>query len=94
MCLYGFAGFGGDCRSTGSDFWRIAVVIRGVVSCAGGSCEFRVELAMIGRDGRVSESRSVCLRDMDFEGSFRHVLRPYVQGRGWEEICCVVNCLP
>jgi len=54
MCLYGFALVEGDCTSTESDFWRV-VVMRGVVSCAGGPCESCVEIAMIGRDGRVSE---------------------------------------
>ena len=55
--LYGLAGFGGEPVSTTvSGVWR-DVLRRGVVSCANGSCsrESRGEVAMIGRDGRVSE---------------------------------------
>jgi hypothetical protein len=58
--LYGLAGFDGEAVSTtASDVWR-DVLRRGVLSCANGSCscESRAEVAMIGRDGRVSECLS------------------------------------
>jgi hypothetical protein len=69
--LYGLAGFEGDPASTGSDVCR-DVVRRGVVSCANGSCscESRGEVAMIGRDDRVSESLST-----------RDVIGRFVQAR-------------
>jgi hypothetical protein len=69
--LYGLVGFDGDAGSIGSDVWR-DVVRRGVVSCANGSCsgESRGEVAMIGRDGRVSESLST-----------RDVIGRFVQAR-------------
>ena len=57
--MYGLAGLDGDPRSTESGLRRV-VVRRGVVSCVNGSCSCasREEAAMIGRDGRVSESLS------------------------------------
>lgn len=57
--MYGLAGFDGEPGSAVSGVCG-DVARRGVVSCANGSCsrESRGEVAMIGRDGRVSECLS------------------------------------
>ena len=79
--LYGLAGFDGEPVSTTvSDVWR-DVVRRGVDSWANGSCscESRGEVAMIGRDGRVSK----CLSTRDaIEGWFKQDIRSHKQRAG------------